>query len=322
MSKSYTPISHSETGAISAQQSLLSQQILDNTLPHAILISGVKGAGKRQLANWLVSVLLCSQVIRSAQDKGIIQACGQCKACLLNQNNTYPDHLKIKSETRTIGVDEIRHVSHFLEKTAQLGALKTVVIEQAQKMTLAAANALLKTLEEPTANSIIVLLCVQSERLLPTITSRCRLVEIRHRLTPSANHNADSMTKEVSAARQSFRQLFLSYLVTRAGRIELIKVLKTDPDAFAWLQCLLSDLVWRQQANSNGNDLAADKLTSNEWQSFCSAGQVIEAQNLWQVYQLVKVSSKQLATLSQANPEFVLEKLLLDIEQAVTDHQH
>ena len=72
-----------------------------------------------------------------------------------------------------------RVCNRFLQTTAHIGKFKTVLIENAQTMTQAAANALLKTLEEPTANSIIILVTNDIEMLLPTIVSRCRVLNIR-----------------------------------------------------------------------------------------------------------------------------------------------
>ena len=159
-------------------QKLLSRQINNNCLPHAILISGVDGSGKQELAQWLIKVLVCQSPVRQ-QESQLLHACGQCKTCLLHQSKTYPDHIHVESQTKTIGIDEIRLASRFLEKTAHIGINKTVLIPKAEKMTVAAANALLKTLEEPTDNSVIVLLSCDATSLLPTIISRCRLFNIR-----------------------------------------------------------------------------------------------------------------------------------------------
>ena len=163
-----------------AQQLILSQQFDNNNLPHAILINGVTGAGKLELAQWLLHLLSCKQpqTIHNSKEK-ILQSCGHCKSCLLVKSNTYPDHLNLIAEKSSLGVEEIRHANSFLQKTAYLGQYKTVLIENAPSMTTAAANALLKTLEEPSANSVILLLTNDIEILLPTIVSRCRVLNIR-----------------------------------------------------------------------------------------------------------------------------------------------
>ena len=122
---------------LASQQEMLSQQILANVLPHAILITGAKGAGKNQLANWLKELLICQKPVAK---NNIFTACQQCKTCLLYKSKTYPDTLSITAERNTIGVDTIRLASQFFEKTAQIGKVKTAFISQAELMTTAAAK--------------------------------------------------------------------------------------------------------------------------------------------------------------------------------------
>ena len=170
-----------------SHQQLLTQQYLTNTLPHAILINGAIGSGKLNLAQWLVNVLLCQSLQKKIGHQqstdtllqGEVNACGRCKTCLLANNRNYPDHLTLELTGASIGVDDVRRVNAFLEKTAHIGTFKSVLISDAQSMTLAAANALLKTLEEPSPNSIIILLSHEIELLLPTIISRCRLLTMK-----------------------------------------------------------------------------------------------------------------------------------------------
>jgi DNA polymerase-3 subunit delta' len=305
----------------STQQLLLSQQISANRLPHAILISGVKGSGKSQLANWLSQVLLCQQA-KQPDQQGLLQPCDHCKACRLYQSKTYPDHLTLSTQTRTLGVDDIRRGSYFLEKTAQLGTTKIVLIPDAHKMTPAAANALLKTLEEPTNNSVIILWCEQSERLLATITSRCRLYNIRNQAANQTDSYAltGKQDEPLDAQHQGFKQLFLTFLLNRGGRLELLSQLKQQRDAFAWLENLLTTLVWQQhQQGASSITTGRLSLTANERQLYSQAiAEGLNHDTLWQVYQLVISSNKQLLSLTQANPEFVVEKLLVDIDRVIT----
>ena len=158
------------------QQLLLSKQISQIKLPHAILINGVDGAGKSELSQWLIKVLSCTQ---PEKIQNILTPCESCKSCLLQRSNTYPDHLLIESGGKSIGVDQVRQASRFFEKTAQIGHCKTSLITAAHNMTISAANALLKTLEEPNPDNYIVLLTSELETLLPTIISRCFIIDIR-----------------------------------------------------------------------------------------------------------------------------------------------
>ena len=135
---------------------------------HAYLLHGPAGIGKRQLAERLMALLLCQ---RPAGDT----ACGACKACQLLAAHTHPDHYLLEPEEvdKAIRVDQVRDLVGFVTQTAQLGGRKVVLLEPAEAMNLNAANALLKSLEEPSGDTVLLLVSHQPSRLLPTIKSRC-----------------------------------------------------------------------------------------------------------------------------------------------------
>ncbi|WP_448681950.1 DNA polymerase III subunit delta' [Pseudomonas nicosulfuronedens] len=135
---------------------------------HAYLLHGPAGIGKRVLADNLVHFLLCQR-----PEGG--KACGQCKACLLLAAGTHPDFFLLEPEEpeKPIRVDQVRELVGFVVQTAQLGGRKVVLLEPAEAMNLNAANALLKSLEEPSGDTVLLLISHQPSRLLPTIKSRC-----------------------------------------------------------------------------------------------------------------------------------------------------
>ncbi|WP_460427549.1 DNA polymerase III subunit delta' [Azotobacter armeniacus] len=135
---------------------------------HAYLLHGPAGIGKRALAERLAARLLC-------QSPAGLEACGQCKSCRLLQAGSHPDHFLLEPEEadKAIRVDQVRELVEFVVQTAQLGGRKVVLLEPAEAMNLNAANALLKSLEEPSGESVLLLISHQSSRLLPTIRSRC-----------------------------------------------------------------------------------------------------------------------------------------------------
>ena len=135
---------------------------------HAYLLHGPQGIGKRILAERLMALLLCQ---RPADG----QACGQCKACQLLAAGTHPDHYVLEPEEadKPIKIDQVRDLVGFVVQTAQLGGRKVVLLEPAEAMNLNAANALLKSLEEPSGDTVLLLISHQPSRLLPTIKSRC-----------------------------------------------------------------------------------------------------------------------------------------------------
>jgi len=135
---------------------------------HAYLLHGPAGIGKRALAERLMASLLC-------QKPNALEACGNCKSCHLLAAGTHPDNFVLEPEEadKPIKVDQVRELVEFVVQTAQLGGRKVVLLEPAEAMNLNAANALLKSLEEPSGNTVLLLISHQPSRLLPTIKSRC-----------------------------------------------------------------------------------------------------------------------------------------------------
>ncbi|MBL0949674.1 MAG: DNA polymerase III subunit delta' [Pseudomonas sp.] len=135
---------------------------------HAYLLHGPAGIGKRALAERLMASLLC-------QKPNALEACDNCKSCHLLAAGTHPDNFVLEPEEadKPIKVDQVRELVEFVVQTAQLGGRKVVLLEPAEAMNLNAANALLKSLEEPSGNTVLLLISHQPSRLLPTIKSRC-----------------------------------------------------------------------------------------------------------------------------------------------------
>ena len=142
-------------------------------LPHALIIGGVPGLGKLNFAKRLAAALLCQQPLNG-------NACGQCKACQLLSANSHPDYKLMQPEEtgKAILVDQVRGIQNALATTAQQGGARVVVINSASDLNLNAANALLKQLEEPGDNSYFLLLHQWPKTMLPTVRSRCQLLDI------------------------------------------------------------------------------------------------------------------------------------------------
>ncbi|WP_299178658.1 DNA polymerase III subunit delta' [uncultured Neptuniibacter sp.] len=141
-------------------------------LPHALLIHGMTGIGKGHFAECFAQYLLC----HSPQET---QACGQCKGCELNAAGSHPDLylLKPEEEGKQLKVDQIRALGDFIYSTAQQGGYRVVIVEPADSMNVASANALLKMLEEPGKDTLILLVTSKMGQVLPTIKSRCQHIE-------------------------------------------------------------------------------------------------------------------------------------------------
>ncbi|MGY4523452.1 DNA polymerase III subunit delta' [Pseudomonas sp. UBA4617] len=153
------------------QQALWQQLAGRSRHAHAYLLHGPQGIGKRALAERLMARLLCQQ------PQGL-EACGGCKACLLLKAGSHPDNFVLEPEEadKPIKVDQVRDLVAFVVQTAQQGGRKVVLIEPVEAMNVNASNALLKSLEEPSGDTVLLLVSHQPSRLLPTIKSRCQQV--------------------------------------------------------------------------------------------------------------------------------------------------
>ncbi len=148
-----------------------------NALPHALLLAGAPGLGKRAFAQRFVHGLLCLNPLHG-------DACGGCRSCLLLAAGSHPDWVTLtfglrrdKTLRSEIIVEQIRELSARLAMTSQFGGWQIATIDPADAMNPSAANALLKTLEEPTASTILLLLADAPWRLPQTIRSRCQRVD-------------------------------------------------------------------------------------------------------------------------------------------------
>lgn len=149
-------------------------------ISHAYIFYGEKGMGKSFLARYFAKLLQCEA---PTENNGALEqrcACGRCKPCLQMDDNNQPDVIYVTHEKSTIGVDDIRNqVNSDIQIKPYSSRYKIYIIDDADKMTEAAQNALLKTIEEPPEYGILILLADNIGRLLPTIQSRCVALQVR-----------------------------------------------------------------------------------------------------------------------------------------------
>ena len=148
-------------------------------LPHAVLVCGQEGLGKRAFVERFVRGLLCAQARQG-------EACGQCRSCHLYAAGTHPDVIRLGlgqrkdgEQRKEIVVEQIRALSARLALASQFGGWQVSIIDPADLMNLAAANALLKTLEEPGQQNLLLLLADAPWLLPQTIRSRCQRIEFQ-----------------------------------------------------------------------------------------------------------------------------------------------
>jgi DNA polymerase-3 subunit delta' len=152
----------------------LQRYVLQNRIPQALLISGNKGLGKHLLANQFAAALLCSKPHSDGT------ACGHCQSCMLFNAQTHPDILHIHPEEagKNITIAQIRSLTAKLTLKPQFERYRVAIINPADQMNNAAANAFLKCLEEPNERTSIILITDKPNRLPATIISRCQKLNI------------------------------------------------------------------------------------------------------------------------------------------------
>lgn len=139
--------------------------------PHALLVSGQPGLGKRRFADAFAAILLCDQPRHGL-------ACGECRGCQLRIAGSHPDYIRVvpEKEQGPIKVEQIRKLGEFVGRTSGREGARVVWLAPAESMNINAANALLKNLEEPAGSVVFLLVTDNPSGLLPTIRSRCQTI--------------------------------------------------------------------------------------------------------------------------------------------------
>lgn len=226
----------------------LQQSAKQNKLAHAYLFAGPAQVGKTTLALEFVKWLLCEK------KKNQNQACGQCKSCLDIAKNRHPDVFVLSPprslkgdvlKSKEIGIDEVRALQHQLNLCSYGAGYKVAIVEEVAALSSEAANSFLKTLEEPSGQSIIILISSAWQSILPTIISRCQLIKFG--LVPERDITAGL---EVLGKKKADFKKAVKLAAGQPGRA--IKLL-TEPDFLAEQEknleklekLLKSDLAWR-----------------------------------------------------------------------------
>jgi DNA polymerase-3 subunit delta' len=160
-------------GWLSAETATLAAAYAADRMPHALLIHEAPGAGGDWLALWTAQLVLCTR-----KDQAPCGACGGCRRVLAGQ---HPDiiTLRLLEDSQQIRIEQVRELSEELALTSHQGGYKVGVLSPADALNRFAANALLKTLEEPPPRTLLILVATQPSRLPATILSRCQRMRVR-----------------------------------------------------------------------------------------------------------------------------------------------
>ena len=155
------------------------ERLDEDRLPHAILLSGPRDTGKTELATGYIASILCLENRNPA--------CGSCRSCQLLRSGAHPDRTTITFEEnprtgdlrKELVIDQVRRLISSLNLTNTISRRKAALIHPVEAMNRSAANALLKTLEEPPGETVLILVAHDSGRLPATIRSRCQNLQVR-----------------------------------------------------------------------------------------------------------------------------------------------
>lgn len=300
---------------------------------HALIIKSESGMGTDRLCQHIMAWLMC-------QTPRADRPCGQCHSCHLFQAGNHPDVHQLESiEDKEIGVDQVRELMEKINQHAQQQGNKVVYIKSAQRLTEAAANALLKTLEEPRPNTFFLLKNESSAPLLATIYSRCQVwhLPLPHRqqasqwlqqktgketpeiLTALAMNMGrplpalQALEENLAAQRKNFlRQFWLFY--RNYSPLELLPLFAKEKDKtlmqLDWILAFLQDALKHKLA------------IQQHWQSLDLTRAVIQfseqqtAPKLLKASQIIQKVRSDLTQISGINPELIL---LEGLTRLITD---
>lgn len=311
----------------------LVERLAQDSLPHALLLHGPSGTGKVDFAMQFTHALSCQQ------NRADGLPCGNCAPCLLYSVGNHPDSYLIEPEKEggVIKIDQIRALIADLSLSSHFGGYKVVIIHPAEAMNTAAANSLLKTLEEPAAKTLIMLVAEQFSRLPATVRSRCQLVRFNlpdtaiaqnwlqerlgENLTEKSGNPDDALHllaiangapltafADAEKDRPALRQSLLEALTGLAeGRLDPVKVaaewLKLEqPVPIKYLHGWVTDMIrFRQVAGSFAGSAGYQKVLH----SLCGD---VEVQKL---YIYLDRITESLQLMIQLNPLPIIESLLI-----------
>jgi DNA polymerase-3 subunit delta' len=208
------------------QKSIIKRAAGEGLVSHSYLFSGLDGIGKKLVATEFAKLINCAN-----ESPGSIEGC-QCGSCAKVDKGIHPDVIYVKFEgVKSIKVEQIREgVENRLFLRPYEGKYKVVIVDEAHRMSHGAQNAFLKTLEEPPANSVIILITSNPDSLLPTIRSRCQIIRFHPLPKQLILHELEKRGELTSEQ---------SLLCAKLSRGSLGKAISLDSDTLRWREELI-----------------------------------------------------------------------------------
>lgn len=276
----------------------LQQLFLEHKLPHAIIFTG-KSVDLSQEVMAFAKWILCT-------NKGDTTACGCCGVCKLLQAETLPDFMQINpiisGNSKTIKIEAAREIIQFVQLKPQFSKTKVIVVFGAEHLNMQAANAMLKTLEEPPSSVHIILIVAEPKLLLNTILSRCFVVNIET--------HASAILPNKIIAENLIIDLYNILIIKDIDLVITIEKWMRN-DGFELLTCLwfiLVELIYCCfKIRCNYIELDRAKIAT------ISSGQSL--QQLWSILDKIIEARKSILSNKQVNIQLFLEELMIDWEQ-------
>jgi len=168
----------------------LTNALAGGMISHAYLFSGPRGTGKTSIARLLAKAVNCQN-----RKKGESEPCNKCSSCLEIKDNRLMDLIEIDAASHR-GIDDIRELKDGIRFAPTKSKYKVFIIDEAHQLTKEAANALLKTLEEPPAHAIFILATTEIHKMIPTIISRCQRFDFRKLTLPEIINRLNSIAQK------------------------------------------------------------------------------------------------------------------------------
>lgn len=309
-----------------------SELLLSKKFPPAILLTASDGIGRDILLKFQAEKLLCSSLNTDGNP------CGVCHSCKLYAANNHPDLHVVEpvSIGKNIGIDQIRKLNENVWKSSQLNGNRVFLIAHADYMGEAAANALLKTLEEPPQNCYFLLYCTQLDRIIPTLKSRCNKWNL---VVPPENEVKKWLTNQVDLANftqlelseiinlnagaplaslqhiQSNRQeklqllldLFGKYIIADEPNLQMLtaNICENYPNSLTWISYILSDLVKLSQNMDRYITLC------NNQESLLQLAKKTNVFKLFEINKNLNLMQRQLLEHPGLNKEILIQEWLL-----------
>ena len=273
---------------------LLWKSFARNKMSHAYLFRGPGGVGKKRAALTLAAYVNCHQP--TDQD-----LCGDCPSCRKFLSGSHPDLLVIQPDGAMIKINQIRELKHALTFPPYEARYRVVVLEDVHTMRREAANSMLKTLEEPPANNILILTADEAGELLPTIVSRCQTITF-HALPYDTVAQALVSETDIPAATAA---TLAAVAEGSLGRARLLK----EMELLAFRQEIIENLL---------------RLTPGQAEAVAIILQLAERaaelkENVTELFSLLKIWFRDLLLAAAGAPEALIisQDLLPDLQAAI-----